>query len=63
MHYCFEERTFSRDFFFCVSCISLGQYLQINVQKYGVWKKGYKEWGDRVGVSLSKRGAQSFCAL
>ena len=35
MQCCFEEIVFSCDFFVCLSCISLGQYFQINIFKSG----------------------------
>ena len=39
MQCCFEEITFSCEFFVCLSCISVGQYFQINIFKSGGLEK------------------------
>ena len=39
---CFEEITFSCEFIVCLSCISFGQYFQINAFKSGEFGKNKK---------------------
>ena len=39
MQCCFEEIIFSCEFFVCLSCISVGQYFQINIFKSGGLEK------------------------
>ena len=56
MKCCFEEITFSWEFFACLSCISFGQYFQTNIFKTGeggVGKNTKRLWPYR-GFSLEE---------
>ena len=55
MYCCFGEITFSCKFFVCLSCISFGQYFQINIFKSGGFGKKCKRDLDHIGGFLQKR--------